>query len=295
MTTTTRQEYEKSLKSLETENFLDRNFYRPIAFRIAWILRNTGITPNLVTIISIFIGITGGILFYPQNIWINLTGVFLLIFANLLDCVDGQLARLTGIKSPIGRILDGVAGNLWFIAIYASMALRLSHQYGNYWFFAAAALAGLSNLLQANITDYYKTLHLYFISKSKGAEFTSLEKISDQHQQTKRGISKALYFLYLWYSRLQIETTPQLQKMLKHLHNQYGEDFPEDLRLRFRAQSKKQMPLIDSFSFNGRSIVLFLSVLSGYIWVDFIYEIVVLNIVLWIAIRKHEKMCKEFI
>jgi len=295
MTTIMRQAYEKSLKSLETENFLDRNFYRPIAFRIAWILRNTGITPNQITIISIFIGVAGGILFYPQNICLNLIGVLLLIFANLLDCVDGQLARLTGKNSPIGRILDGLAGDFWFITIYASMAMRLSHQYGTYWFFAAAVLAGLSNLLQANVLDYYKTLHLYFISKSKGSEFNSLENISDQHHQTKRGISKTLYLLYLWYSRLQTITTPQLQKMLKGLHEQYGEDFPEDLRLRFRAKSKKRMPLIDLFSFNGRSPVLFLCVLCNCLWVDFIYEILVLNVLLVIAILRHEKMCKEFI
>jgi len=289
------QEYEKSLKSIETENVLDRKFYRPVAFPIARMLQKTRITPNQVTIFSIFIGVGGGILFYPQDFWLNLTGVLLLIFANLLDCVDGQLARLTGIKSAIGRLLDGLAGNFWFLTIYVSIALHLSHQYGTYWFFVAAVIAGFSNLLQSNVIDYYKTLHLYFISKSTGDEFASLEEVTNQHQQTRRGISKAMYFLYRWYSVLQIKITPQLQKLLQRLHQQYGEDFPEDVRLRFRKQSKKQMPLIDQLSFNGRSFVLFISVLCNFPWVYFIFEILVLNIVVLIVVRKHEKMCKEFV
>ena len=47
------KEYEASLKSIETENKIDRIFYRPIGFRIARMLRGTGITPNMITVISI--------------------------------------------------------------------------------------------------------------------------------------------------------------------------------------------------------------------------------------------------
>ena len=165
------KEYEASLKSIETENVVDRAFYRPIGFRIARMLRGTGITPNMVTVISIFVGAAVGFMFYHDNLVYTICGILLLVFANILDCVDGQLARLTGIKSAIGRILDGFAGDIWFASIYVGFALRLSHEYGTYWFFALAVVSGLSHLVQANITDYYKTLHLYFISKDKGAEF----------------------------------------------------------------------------------------------------------------------------
>ena len=50
------KEYEASLKSIETENKIDRIFYRPVGFRIARLLKNTGITPNMVTIFSVFVG-----------------------------------------------------------------------------------------------------------------------------------------------------------------------------------------------------------------------------------------------
>ena len=102
-----KSEFEASLKSIETENKIDRIFYRPIGFQIARMLRGTGITPNMITILSIFVGAAVGYFFYPDNLVYNIYGILLLISANILDCVDGQLARLTGIKSAIGRILDG--------------------------------------------------------------------------------------------------------------------------------------------------------------------------------------------
>lgn len=289
------KEYEASLKSIETENVVDRAFYRPIGFRIARLLRGTGITPNMVTVISIFVGAAVGFMFYHDNLIYNICGILLLVSANILDCVDGQLARLTGIKSAIGRILDGFAGDIWFASIYIGFALRLSHDYGTHWFFALAVLSGLSHLVQANITDYYKTLHLYFISKDKGAEFQSLEQVRAQHKEMKPGINKAFYFLYRGYTLLQVKATPCLQRMLQSLHAKYGDDIPENVRVAFRKQSRQLMRYIDLLTFNGRTIVMFVVVLIGEVWIYFLYEIIVLNIVLLIAMHKHEKMCASFI
>lgn len=289
------KEYEASLKSIETENKIDRIFYRPIGFRIARMLRGTGITPNMVTVISIFVGAGTGFMFYHNNLTYTILGILLLVFANILDCVDGQLARLTGIKSAIGRILDGFAGDIWFACIYIGFALRLAHEYNTYWFFALAVLSGLSHLVQANITDYYKTLHLYFISKDKGAEFKTLEQVVAEHKAMKLGINKTFYFLYRGYTLLQIKATPTLQRMLHNLQAKYGDDIPQDVRLAFRKQSSELMRCIDLLTFNGRTMVMFVIVLTGQVWAYYLYEIIVLNIVLAVCMKKHEKICASFL
>ncbi len=289
------KEYEASLKSIETENLVDRIFYRPIGFQIAKSLRNTGVTPNMITIISIFVGAATGFLFYQGELKYTIYGILCLVCANILDCVDGQLARLTGIKSKIGRILDGFAGDIWFACIYICLALRLKNETGSYLFFIPAVMSGLSHLLQANITDYYKTLHLYFISKDKGSEFQSLEQIEAQHKEMKYGVEKFFYCLYRWYSMIQVRSTPVLQQMLKNLHAKYGDDIPQDVRVDFRRESKKLMKLIDLLTFNGRTLIMFAIVLSGYVWAYYLYEIVVLNIVLAISLRRHEAICKSFL
>ena len=293
---TTDKEYEASLKSIETENYIDQWFYRPVGFRITKMLRNTGITPNMVTIISIFVGAAAGPLFYYDNIYIVITGIICLIFANILDCVDGQLARLTGIKSKIGRILDGLAGDIWFTLIYVFIALQLNIEYGTKLFFIPAVIAGISHLVQANITDYYKTLHLFFLSKEKGSEFQNIDEVRLQHKEMKPGIEKALFFFYIGYTHLQEAVTPKLQSFLRMLHSSYGDNIPVEIRVDFRGRSIHLMKsVIDYLTFNGRTIVLFLSVLAGHAEIYLFYEIVILNIVLFISIYKHEKICDSYI
>lgn len=289
------KEYEASLKSIETENKLDRVFYRPIGFRIARLLVNTGITPNMITVISIFVGGVVGYFFHLNNSFYNIVGIVLLIFANILDCVDGQLARMTGIKSSIGRILDGLAGDVWFISIYIGFAYHLMSTNGTSWFFALAVLSGLSHLVQANITDYYKTLHLFFISKEKGEEFQSLQQIKTKHKEMKPGFAKTCYVLYIGYTYLQVKATPNLQKMLSYLSVKYGDEIPESIRTDFRAKSLTLMPFIDLLTFNGRTVVLFLIVLTGHFWIYFLYEIIFLNLVLVLVMNKHEKICLSFL
>ena len=289
------KEYEASLKSIETENYIDKCFYRPIGFRIAKMLCNTAITPNMVTIISIFIGAAAGPLFYLSNIYYNLLGILSLIIANILDCVDGQLARLSGIKSKIGRILDGLAGDIWFAVIYIFLALKLKNEYDTWLFFIPATLAGLSHLIQANITDYYKTLHLYFLSREKGHEFRNSREISKQHKEMKNGTGKALFFLYMGYTSLQEKLTPRLQAFLHNIDDKYGDNIPDQVSVDITRKSKKIMKTyLDMMTFNGRSIILFLSVLlSGFEWIYFAYEIIILNLILVISIHKYENIFRS--
>jgi len=289
------KEYEASLKSIETENSLDRWFYRPIGFRLAKTLCKTRVTPNMVTIISIFIGAVAGPMFYYNDIRYAITGIIFLIMANILDCVDGQLARLSGIKSKIGRILDGLAGDIWFLLIYIFLAMRLNneykHEYATWMIYSIAALSALSHLIQANITDYYKTLHLFFLNPEKGSEFQKLAELRKQHKEMKPGIEKALFFLYLGYTSLQEALTPKQQLFFKKADEYNNGRISDDISHTITLRSKKVMKkYLDLMTFNGRSIILFFAVLSGYVWVYFLYEIIILNIVLAISIYKYEKI-----
>lgn len=109
------------------------------------------------------------------------------------------------------------------------------------------------------------------------------------------GVNKFFYFLYRWYTMLQVKATPVLQRMLRSLRERYGDDIPEDIRLDFRKRSRALMRYIDLLTFNGRTIVMFVIVLTGQVWAYFLYEILVLNIVLVFVSRRHERMCSAFV
>ena len=120
-----RSDIHSAYKSEDTEEFFDRIFTKPLGYLWARLFMRLGWTPNMVTLLSMGIGFVGGLLFYPERFSVNLIGVLLVVWANILDSTDGQLARLTGNKSTIGRILDALSTSVWYVAIYAALALRL--------------------------------------------------------------------------------------------------------------------------------------------------------------------------
>ena len=181
-----KQQYKSSLKSMDTEETLDLMFYRPIGYMWAVLCAKVGITPNAITIASIFLGVAGGILFYfgePQDLWLNYVGMFLLVWANSFDSADGQLARMTKQYSRLGRILDGLSGDFWFVAIYFAICFRVNEtseffmQHWSGWIWILAILAGGCHAKQAAMADYYRQFHLYFLKGKEGSELDSVDQL----------------------------------------------------------------------------------------------------------------------
>lgn len=287
---------ESTLKSMDTEEPIDIYFYRPIGYRVALLAEKLGITPNAITIASIFLGIGAGICFYFGNIWISLLGIFLLIWANSFDSADGQLARMTKQYSPIGRALDGFAGDLWFASIYIAICLRLYPVWGS-WIWLLAIVAGYFHSKQASMADYYRNIHLLFLKGKNGSELDNSEELTQQYKEETlkhNWFNKIYLFFYRSYTQGQENWTPSFQTMFAVLRAQFGETPPQSFREAFRAKSLPLMKYTNILSFNTRAIVLFISILVGQPWIYFVFELTVLNILLGYMVFTHEKMCKSF-
>jgi phosphatidylglycerophosphate synthase len=117
-------------------------------------------------------------MFHFTDLRHNLYGVVLLMLANFCDSTDGQMARLSGKKTLLGRVLDGFSGDIWFFCIYVGIVVRLWHQTipgttmeWGIWGFLLAAVAGfLSHAPQSSLADYYRQIHLYFLLGKEGSE-----------------------------------------------------------------------------------------------------------------------------
>lgn len=289
---------ESTLKSSDTEEPIDIYFYRPIGYRWALLFQKLGITPNAVTIASIFLGVGSGICFYFENdIWMTLLGIFLLVWANSYDSADGQLARMTKNYSPLGRILDGFAGDLWFASIYIAICLRLMPVWGlSIWAFAL--ITGYFHSRQASMADYYRNIHLLFLKGKSGSELDSSKELTEKYNSytwSKDFFPKIVAFFYRSYTKGQESWSPNFQKMFALLKERYGETAPQSFRDAFREKSLPLMKWTNILSFNTRAIVLFISMLVEHPWIYFAFELTVLNIILIYMIAKHEKMCKDFI
>jgi len=99
---------------------------RPPAAVVVYALRNTPITPNQVTFLSAAIAVVACAMFalLPGHGWlIAAAAVFELSF--ILDCADGQLARLRKMASPLGHLLDFLMDELKAMLLFGSVAVRL--------------------------------------------------------------------------------------------------------------------------------------------------------------------------
>ena len=288
---------ESTLKSVDTEEFIDIHFYRPIGYRWALFFNRLGVSPNQITIASIFIGVAAGICFYFTSFWINLLGVFLLIWANSYDSADGQLARMTGQKTEWGRILDGACGDFWFISIYIAIILRLWPVWG-FWILLLALVAGYFHSKQASAADYYRNVYLLFLKGKKGSEWDNSADLRKKYTSIswkEKPLVKFFEKIYLSYTEGQEKWTPRLQEMRKMINDKYEGNIPDEFRKDFLKKTFPLLKYTNMLSFNLRSIVLFISVLSNIPWVYFVFEITVLNIMLIYMVWKHEKICKEYV
>lgn len=288
---------ESTLKSNDTEEFIDIHFYRPIGYRWALLFQKLGVSPNAVTIASIFLGVGAGVCFYFDNIWMSLLGIFLLVWANSYDSADGQLARMTQNFSALGRVLDGFAGNLWFGSIYVAICLRLYPEWGG-WIWVLACVTGYFHSKQAEMADYYRNVHLLFLKGKSGSEVDNSADLTVKYNSLSWGKnfwSKLVVFFYRNYTTDQENRSPKLQVLFKILKEKFGDIAPESFRKDFREKSLPLMKYTNILSFNTRCIALFISILIGLPWLYFAFELTVLNILLVYMVTKHEKICKEFI
>jgi hypothetical protein len=288
--------FESTLKSLDTEEFIDIHFYRPIGYRWALLFNKLNISPNAVTIASIFIGIAAGICFYFDDLTVNVIGMLLLIWANSYDSADGQLARMTGKKSALGRILDGACGDLWFISIYAAICLRLTPNWG-IWIWLLAAATGFFHGKQAAMADYYRNIHLLFLKGEAGSELSKSSNLQKEYERLSwknEFIYKLFGFFYLDYTKGQEKSSPRFQEMKETIDEVYGKNVPDSFRQAFRRKSLPLMKYTNMLSFNTRVIALFISLFMKMPWLYFVFEITVLNLMLVYMVRKHENFCKSF-
>ena len=228
-----------TMKSRDTESDFELYVTRTPGYLWALLFQTLHVHPIAVTLMSIVIGAAAGYFFYFDDLRMNLIGMALLVWANWYDCADGQLARMTGKKTLIGRILDGFAGDVWFQFIYVAIALRLTPWFASIggwpcvvagWLFGAYA-GYWCHVRQANLADYYRNQHLYFQLGRGRSELDRSRQLVVRYDnlrwQSSDWFEKLYLFFYIRYTLRQEHMTPRCQEMLDKIQATYGEDIPE--------------------------------------------------------------------
>ena len=294
-----------TLKSQDTEGAFELYVTRTPGYLWACLFQWLGVHPIAVTLMSIVIGAASGWFFYSEDLGMNLIGMGLLVWANWYDCADGQLARMTGKRTLIGRILDGFCGDVWFFFIYLFICLRVQNHNIPFtgiswspWIWLLGAWAGFRcHGRQCAIGDYYRNIHMYFLLGKDKAELDSQAKIKQEMNSMKWMSRDWFHKLYLYfyarYTGSQEAQVKSFHKMMQRLEEKYGDNIPATVREDFCRESRPLMPLTNIINFDTRVAVLFLSIGFGIPWFYFVFESTVLEAVRFHVTKRHERLCER--
>jgi len=125
----------------QNEGFMSRHFERKLSMAVTRRLVETAATPNMMTVVSVAIGLAGAACFLSAAPAWQLTGALLFLAHSILDGCDGELARLKFLESRSGAVLDFWGDNIVHFAVFSAIAVGWALHTHSAWPLAVGAVA----------------------------------------------------------------------------------------------------------------------------------------------------------
>jgi phosphatidylglycerophosphate synthase len=210
-------EYKRSLKMKEVEETIDLIVYRPLAFLLVKLIYNTRITPDHLTFAAIIMGLIGAFFYaFGSQLTSNIGALFYILFI-ILDCSDGQLARLKKSGTSLGRLLDGISDYIVVTAIYVGIAIGYSQKDGESSpMLFLLILSGASIIIQEALVDFYRTRFMDIVMMRKNTFEEGIKEYRKEFIRLKyqkgKWIERNIILIYLFYSKVQRNITTKKKR-----------------------------------------------------------------------------------
>ena len=169
-----------------TDGFVSRHFNRKISTRISGLLAKTSLTPNQLSISTMFISfIAAWFVVQPDYIGLALGGL-IFQFASIVDGCDGEVAKLKFQGSQFGEWVDTVADNLSYLAFFSA------YIYGTFLYTNETFVLTLAWMTFGGIVVAVSTIYLYLRMSGSGSLMSFAQDLSKEVPVEKRG----------WFHRL---------------------------------------------------------------------------------------------
>lgn len=109
----------------KNDQLFNHYFMRPIAGFVVAGLARTGVTPNQITLLNLFLfTVSAGLLIALPDMRGGLIAVGVLELSYLFDCADGMLARHKKLASKAGHLFDFFTDELKAVLLVGSLGVR---------------------------------------------------------------------------------------------------------------------------------------------------------------------------
>ena len=129
---------------LSNDSFMDKTITRFFSRQLTRLFLKTPLSPNMITILSLFIGLMSAVFFLQGTHENSIIGAGLLLLSAWIDCTDGEVARLKFSESKIGGKLDILCDNLVHFSVFFAIGMGLYQSTENniFMFFGLFAVFG---------------------------------------------------------------------------------------------------------------------------------------------------------
>lgn len=283
-----------TIKLIDIEEKYDIYFSRFFGLFFAKAANKLNLTPTNVSMASLLTGVVGGaLLFFQPNLYFVIAATILITLSGILDSADGQLARMTGQSTELGRVIDGLIDTFVFIACYLGGAIPLIESYGII-IIGFGVLAFYVFGMKTATYDFYKTQYLFVFGKAQDAipfSVKETKKIND------KGYSRLIHNLYLIFVDTQLRFTSRSKEMrLKMIH--FLKEDGDKFRKKYRHYNKPMMPWwawICGLNIHRVSLIVFSFIgrFDLYLFISFGYGLVFLPLS-YAQFRRDKKLIMEF-
>ena len=123
-------------------------------------------------------GISASFMIIQDNIFVVIIGAILLFYKNVLDKVDGSLARAKGLDSRRGRFYDSIADFVVTLTVFSAMGYKLLVFYQSILIIPVVFIAMIFSMLQCSYFIYYQVSFIKISGKNTVNRI--LEQVTDE-------------------------------------------------------------------------------------------------------------------
>lgn len=155
---------------LDKCGIISRYIHRPISFAVSAFFSNVGFTPNQVSFLALIVAICTCFVFLIPSSYAYFTGAVLMNVWLVLDCADGNMARVLG-GQPYGEFADATSSYFLYGFLFPAMGMAscriggVIFPEGDYIVAYIGAMASGSTLMSK--LYYHKAMDMEYLSEGK--------------------------------------------------------------------------------------------------------------------------------
>lgn len=272
--------YEKTLKTDRDNSFLNlQQFLFVTSKQLTKFFFYTRVTPHQVILLSMIFGIAASyLIIQPVKIY-AVIGAVLLFYKNVLDKVDGSLARAKGLDSRRGRFYDSISDFIVTFTSFTAISYSLYLQYNSVYAIVLGYTAMIFSMLQCSYFIFYQVS--FIRSTGKDTVNRILENVTDddilKQDKWTTFLQRVFMVIYGWQDKLFYF----LDKLLVKGFNSNEE------KLRVWYQNKSFLTIASSLSIGTHIFLICVSAIIGRFDYYIFVNLILMNLLLILSVVYH--------